>query len=186
MFVILSAAAASCGVQSRVEVGQTASNPGTRTFHAHGISFEYPGNWVTFETQTPDPQQAASQKSQDVVGLDDLNIVSITALLVPRSDQGFSAWNQQVMSQFNDAFAQSGIQVKSGPDKILLGGEKSLRWKVRQPSGIGYVLDTTLVVMFRGDTEYYVRCQHTAARAPEMDRGCDQVLSSFKLGKTNS
>lgn len=186
LFLLLSAVTASCGVQSRIDVLHSPSDPTTKTFHSHGISFQYPGNWIAFDAQAPDPQQGSTQKSQDVVGLDDLNIVSITAQFAPQSDRGFSVWDQRVMSQFSDAFLQNGIEVRSGPEKILLGGEKGLRWKVRQPSGIGYVLETTLVVMFRGDTEYYVRCQHTAARAEEMDRGCDQVLSSFALGRANS
>jgi hypothetical protein len=184
--LLLSAAAASCAVPSKVDVVQTPFTPTTRTFHSHGISFQYPGNWVAFDAQTPDPQQAPTQKSQDIVGLDDLNIVSITAQLAPQSDHGFSVWDKRIVSQFSDAFLQNGIEVRSGPEKILVGGEKSLRWKIRQPSGIGYVLDTTLVVMFRGDTEYYVRCQHTAARGPEIDHGCDQVLTSFKLGKAQA
>lgn len=185
LFLLLCTAAASCGVPSKVGAAQTPSSPVTRTFHSHGVSFQYPGNWVAFDAQASDPQQA-TQKSQDIVGLDDLNIVSITAQLAPQSAQGFSVWDKRIASQFSDAFLQNGIEVRSGPDKILVGGEKGLRWKIRQPSGIGYVLDTTLVVMLRGDTEYYVRCQHTAARAPEMDRGCDQVLTSFKLGKAKS
>ncbi len=186
LFLLLCTAAASCGASSKVDVFQTPSSPATRTFHSHGVSFQYPGNWVAFDAQVSDPQQAPMQQSQDIVGLDDLNIVSITAQLASQSDHGLSVWDKRIVSQFSDAFLQNGIEVRSGPEKILLGGEKSLRWKIRQPSGIGYVLDTTLVVMFRGDTEYYVRCQHTAARAPEMDRGCDQVLTSFKLGKAKS
>ena|SRR2546422_5129076 len=186
LLLLLFTAAASCGVPSKVDVVQTPSNPTTRTFRSHGISFQYPGNWVAFDAQASDPQQAPPQKSQDILGLDDLNIVSITSQLAPQSDHGLSVWDKRIVSQFSGAFLQSGIEVRSGPDKILLGGVKSLRWKIRQPSGVGYVLDTTLVLMFRGDTEYYVRCQHTAARAPEMDRGCEQVLSSFKLGTAKS
>lgn len=186
LFLLLCTAAASCGVPSRVDVVQTPSSPATRTFRSHGVSFHYPGNWVAFDAQAADPQQAPTQKSQDIVGLDDLNIVSITAQLAPQSNHGFSVWDRRIVTQFSDAFLQNGIEVRSGPDRILLGGEKGLRWKIRQPSGIGYVLDSTLVVMFRRGIEYYLRCQHTAARAPEMDRGCDQVLSSFKLGKAKS
>lgn len=186
LFLLLCTGAASCGGPSKVDAVQTPSDPTTRSFHSHGVSFQYPGNWVAFDAQAADPQQAPTQKSQDIVGLDDLNIVSITAQLAPQSDHGFSAWDKRIVSQFSDAFLENGIEVRSGPDKILLGGEKGLRWKIRQPSGIGYVLDTTLVVMFRGDIEYYVRCQHTAAGAPEIDRGCDQVLSSFKLGEAKA
>jgi hypothetical protein len=179
-------AAASCAVSSRVNLASRTSNPQTKTFQAHGISFDYPGNWVAFDARSPGPDQAATQKSEDVVGLDDLNVVSITALVVPPSQQGSSAWSDEVISGFTQAFAESGIQVKGGPDKILVGGEKGIRWKIRQPSGVGYVLDTTLVVLFRGDTEYYVRCQHTALRASEMDRGCDQVLGTLHLGRAKS
>ena len=136
LFLLLSAAAASCGVPSKVDVVQKPSSPATRAFHLHGISFQYPGNWVPFDAQAPDPQQA-TQKSQDIVGLDDLNIVSITAQVSPQSVHGFSAWDKRIVSQFSDAFLQNGIEVRSGPDKILVGGEKSLRWKIRQPSGVG-------------------------------------------------
>jgi len=182
MALLISGAAASCGVQSKVDVIPAPSNPATRTLEAHGISFQYPGNWVTFDAQTPDPAVGASQKSMDVVGLDDLNVVSVTELLVSPSERGLSAWSKHVSSEFATGFLQSGIVVKTGPDKVMLAGVKGLRWKLSQPSGVGYVLETTLVVMFRRDTEYFVKCQHTAERAPGIDRGCEQVLSSFKLG----
>lgn len=184
--LLLSGAAASCGVQSRVDVATVPSNPATRTFDAHGISFQYPGDWVAFDAETPDPALGASQKSKDVIGLDDLNVVSVTELLLGPSERGVSAWNKRIGSEFAAGFLQSGIVVKSGPDKIRLGGEKGLRWEISQPSGIGYVLDTTLVVMFRGDTEYFVRCQHTTEKAPEIDRGCDQILTSFKLANSQA
>jgi len=188
LLLLVSTAVAACSVPSRVDVvpGPSSASPSAKRFHAHGISFRYPGNWIAFDSQAPDPQQGSLQKSQDVVGLDDLNIVSITAQVAPQSDQHLSVWDKQVVSHFSDAFLQNGIEVESGPDKIRVGGLKSLRWTIRQPSGVGYVLDTTLVVSWRGDTEYFLKCQHTAARAPEMNQGCDQVLSSFRFGKPKS
>lgn len=184
LILLLSLAAASCGVPSRVDLGKTPSGPASRTFSSHGISFQYPGNWVAFDSPSPDPQQDATQRSQDVVGLDDLNIVSVTELSVPQADQGLSAWSNEMITRFADAFVESGIDVKSGPQRIRLAGAKGLRWNISQPSGVGYVLDTTLVVMFRRDSEYFIRCQHTRERAPEMNRGCDQVLASFRFGGT--
>ena len=184
LIVILSVAAASCGVRSRVDLAHSPSAPSSRTFSGHGIFFQYPGNWVAFDSPSPDPQQGTNQRSQDVVGLDDLNIVSVTELSVPQAEQGTSAWSDEMVSRFADAFVESGIDVKSGPQRVRLGGAKGLRWNISQPSGVGYVLDTTLVVMFRGETEYFIRCQHTSERAPEMNRGCDQVLTSFRFGGT--
>ena len=45
MALLISGAAGSCGVQSKVDVIPAPSNPATRTLEAHGISFQYPGNW---------------------------------------------------------------------------------------------------------------------------------------------
>jgi len=185
LLILALAAAAGCAVPSRVDVPKVPSSTAAKLFDAHGISFQYPGNWVAFDAQQG-PQQGSPQKSQDVVGLDDLNVLSITAQLTPSPEQHLSAWDGRVVSEFTDAFAQSGIEVRGGPDKILLGGKKGLQWKIRQPSGVGYVLDTTIVVILLGDTEYFVKCQHTTEREPEMDRGCAQAFGSFAFGTSTS
>jgi hypothetical protein len=45
----------------------------------------------------------------------------------------------------------------------------------------GSQVEMTGVYAFSGTTEYIVVCQHTAARAAEVDRACDRVVGSFQL-----
>jgi hypothetical protein len=37
------------------------------------------------------------------------------------------------------------------------------------------------VFVVDGATEYETRCQHTAEKADEIERGCEQILRTFKV-----
>ena len=74
------------------------------------------------------------------------------------------------------------MRVQSAPDEVVLAGQRGLRWRVVMPSGVGYILESTLAVVFNSNTEYFVRCQHTLARRDEIDHGCEEVLVSLRVG----
>jgi hypothetical protein len=178
-------AAAGCAAPA-VQSVDLASPPAPKAFHSHGIWFTYPGDWISFEAEVPDPSQGIAPTSKDILGLDDLNVVSVTSQPAPSFNREASLWDRKVRSRLSKAFVASGIKVTSGPEKVMLAGEKGLRWVIRQPSGVGYVLVSTIVVMISEDTEYDVKCQHTLARALEIDRGCEQLLSTFELRPTEA
>jgi hypothetical protein len=45
----------------------------------------------------------------------------------------------------------------------------------------GVRVQSRLVVVFDGTTEYALNCQFTPEAAEEMKQGCDQVVESFKV-----
>ena len=50
----------------------------------------------------------------------------------------------------------------------------------------GTPLESTLVYVFDGTTEYYFNCQHTRDTAAEIQRGCDQIMRTFKVTAPSS
>jgi hypothetical protein len=42
--------------------------------------------------------------------------------------------------------------------------------------------ESRLVFVFDGTTEYELNCQHTAGRADEIERGCEQILRTIQGG----
>jgi hypothetical protein len=178
----MGSALTACRERAVVEPRPSSAHPASNTLRADGLSFVYPGEWLRFDVQEPASPQPPSGTAQYVVGIDDLNNVTLVSSPVPSAGAGASIWSDQVKSQFAGAFESQGMRVQSGPEEVMVAGERGLRWRVWMPSGMGYILESTLAVVFRGNTEYFVRCQHTLARTEEMDHGCEEVLLSLQLG----
>jgi hypothetical protein len=88
-------------------------------------------------------------------------------------------------SQRNSADQLDGV-VQPGPEKITMAGQPAVRFGGSGTMS-GSPIGITAVYAFSDTTEYAVSCQHTAARAAEMERACNQVLGSFQVhGGTNN
>jgi hypothetical protein len=167
------------------------SNPAVRTFDQHGIRFEYPGTWLIFQVQATASPGAPSgqpptvqpqQQSVDVVGLDQLNNVSVAYGLSGLSSDDFGPWSEQTKQQLAASVAAHRVRLLAGPEEIRAAGFQALSYQVRVPSGFGYNLDVTWVGFPRGSTQFVVTCRTTPAQKVEIERGCQQVLASLQVG----
>jgi hypothetical protein len=184
------AALSACAGQTvLVDNPPSESNPAVRTFDQHGISFQYPGTWLTFQVDAtnggaspsaPAPVQP-QQQSLDIVGLDELNRVSVAYGLSGMAADDFAAWSAQAKATLAGNVAAHKARLLEPPQEIQTAGLPALRYAVRVPSGLGYNLDVTWVGFLRGTTEFVVTCSSIPTRTQEIQPGCEQILSTLAV-----
>jgi hypothetical protein len=164
------------------------SDPAVRIYEANGVHFEYPGTWLTFQASDasasamPGVTPTGQDQREGVVGVDDLNTVSVLSRPTMLPSDDFRIWSGPAKDVVAEAFASGGVRILSGPEEIQAGGERALHYELRTSSGIGYVVDITWILFVRGSSEFIIRCQRTPERAVEIDRGCQQILASLEVG----
>jgi Tol biopolymer transport system component len=156
---------------------------GTKTYLAHGVLFDYPAGWQ----QSSKPGVRVTGGGGDklwtaAVGAGDLDLVIVQAfrLRVPVTAENLDAVAAEVQALVQRLLKQLGGAVQAGPEKLMVGGLPGLRFR-----GTGTVdatpVESTLVFAFDHTVEYFLNCQHTQAKAAEVQRGCDQIVRSFRV-----
>ena len=72
------------------------------------------------------------------------------------------------------------IAVRSGPERITMGGMPGLRFQ-GETTQQGVSAEVTLVIAFNGTTQYELACWHTQATAGLVAQACAQVIRTFKV-----
>jgi uncharacterized RDD family membrane protein YckC len=167
------------------------SPAGPHTYRAHGVSFDYPAGWHLESTELYVSGGGGGQKLwETAVGPDGtkLDLITVQAYRVNVSvtAENIDAVIPRLESLTRQIFDQLGGAVQAGSEKITMAGEPAVRFR-----GTGTIdgsqFESTAVFAFSGTTEYIVNCQHTAARAAEVERACNQVIGSFQVhGGTNT
>ena len=156
---------------------------GTKTYLAHGVLFDYPAGWQ----QSSKPEVRVTRGGGETlwtaaVGAGELDLVIIQAfrLRVPVTAENLDAVAAEVQALVQRLLKQLGGAVQAGPEKLMVGGLPGLRFR-----GTGTVdatpTESTMVFAFDQTTEYFLNCQFTRAKAAEIQRGCDQIVRSFKV-----
>lgn len=177
---------ASCGggTPRDIDPGATSPvSPGAQAFHAHGISFAYPGSWNVLPIPTPSGPDPAGALFRDAVGLDELNnvLVNVFGSHVRVTPEYFAAHRTEVESD-TEAFLQAlGVKLEGSPEPISVAGLPGLRWRISIPTTIGYVVEGTASVVFRVTTRYVIDCTHLVDQANAIEQGCEQILQSFAV-----
>jgi hypothetical protein len=147
------------------------------------VSFRYPENWIVLAAGAPEGQPESGPSSRVLVGLDELNRVQVVgfpaSMVVTR--ENFEERRPQIERAVAQGLEAARARVRRGPEVIEVGGHPALRWEITMQSGVGYVVRSTLVVLFRGSREYVVQCSRIPAREEEIARGCDQILRSAQF-----
>ena len=111
-----------------------------------------------------------------------MNLVLVRAYRLPVSvtAENLDTVTASVQAVVQRLLEQPAGTAQAGPDKLSMGGLPGLRFR-----GTGTVdgapIESTLVFAFDHTTEYFLNCQSTQARTVEMQRGCDQIVRSFKV-----
>jgi hypothetical protein len=146
-------------------------------YRGHGVSFKYPPPW---------------QKTEDASApLSDLwNVLLV--LKKPsdfvqvvgegESEFGFPASNLAALRAYIvDQLKVFGFRVQARSEKLTIDGRPGLRFRARL-SKKAKPLEETVVITFEGKTLYRFECAHRE-RAAEVERGCAQIVRTFKVGK---
>ena len=194
--VAIAALAVGCGSVPSTGTAPKEPLPPAR-FDGLPVSFEYPGDWMV-EASSDEPAQedgsgeAESGGEQDqgavgpsarvIVGLDQLDRVVVTGSHGQRvvTPANFDQVRGRIQDEVEPTFGDDA-KVVAGPEVVTVGLQPALRWVLSSPSGVGYVVTSTVYVIFRGARQYRVMCSHIPAKTEEITRGCAQVLETAEF-----
>jgi uncharacterized RDD family membrane protein YckC len=152
----------------------------TRTYRAHGVSFDYPAGWQDETGYVTGTSGAVPTLWTIVVGPGTPH----DGIVVQASRVSFAVTAQNIdaaVHHLESLMQQAGLAVLGTPEKITMAGLPGLRFRVTETGSA-----STRVFAFNGATEYVVDCQYTAAKAAEVTRACDEVVGSFHAGKASA
>jgi hypothetical protein len=62
-----------------------------------------------------------------------------------------------------------------------MAGLPGYRFQITAQDPSGNDVESRLVLVFRGTTEYFLNCQHSPGNEVEIGAGCDQIMETFEL-----
>ena len=161
----------------------TTSNPATKTFTGHNVSFQYPGSWNAVQLGT----KAASQGTPTWTESFGVNTASFATVAqypenISITPSNIDQHTSELTTQMQNLFAQAGGSMQSGPTKMTLGGFPALGYSGTAVNPDAVSVKNRIVLAFNGKTEYLVNCQSTGQSSNAIDTGCDQIISTFAVG----
>ena len=157
-------------------VSRSNSAERAQTYTGNGVSFAYPAGW---SVGTPHGITATGDLLWTaVVGpgtQQDVILIEGFRLKAPVTTQNIEA----IVPDLARLIQDNGYIFKGSPQAITMAGLPGVQFDVT--NGTGGSRQSRLVLAFSGTTEYSVNCQYTHARAAEIQQGCDQVLSTFRV-----
>jgi uncharacterized RDD family membrane protein YckC len=165
------------------------SDEGTKNFRAHDVSFDYPGDWREGTTGRVATVGSTDELWKVAFVLDRENLVSLEAyrLSIPANPESvYEAIEnvEMVMAEIRALVGQLAQQVGGSveaSEEILVAGRPGLRFRTRWPLQ-GTPVKSTRVFVIDRNTAYSLNCQHTDEKAEEIERGCDQIVRTFRIG----
>ena len=112
------------------------------------------------------------------VGLNDLNLVQVRIRSVPVPEGEYNQW-RAVRQYWEGALTGARVMAQG---EVTVAGLTGVFWQFRLQSPAGYVTTNTLIVLVQGVREYSILCESIPEQAPEIARGCNQVLSTLQVG----
>ena len=159
------------------------SNPTTKTFTGHNVSFQYPGSWNPVQLGTKSASQGTPIWTE-AFGVNTASFATVAqypeniAITPSNIDQHTS----ELTTQMQNLFAQAGGSMQSGPTKMTLGGFPALGYSGTAVNPDAVSVKNRIVLAFNGTTEYLVNCQSTGQSSGAIDAGCDQIIRTFTVG----
>lgn len=154
------------------------------TYHAHGVSFKIPYGWrrmsLTKQTETGNEIWSESfgpRSGSDLVGV----TAYATKFVVTQKNAAERA--PDVAASLKDTLTSAGGILLDGPTLTAIGDMAGYRFETAFPGENGVTLQSRLLMVWNGHTEYFFNCQHAkgSPRNAEIKRGCETITSTFKL-----
>jgi hypothetical protein len=157
-----------------VLAGAACSNDAS--FRAHGISFEYPGDWKRMVSATSNIAQA-SPRWTAAVGVNGNNLVSIDAyhLAFPVTETNFEQFADELTNRVTKAARDANGRLVGDAETTTLGGLPGFRFRIA-----GDKRENRVVIAFDGTIELLLECRSTEEFREEIGEGCEQILTSFE------
>jgi PsbP len=166
--------------------GEGGGGDGDKTFEGDGFSFAYPGGWSeTGEFESKAQAGSESPGSQVAVAPgeegQDLVLVQVGPTSPSITEDNIDELEGEIARQVESLFQQAEGQVTDGPTRVTAGGLPALGFEATSITSDGVSVESRLTLIYDGRNQYAVNCQFTPEGATEIERGCDQILSSFQV-----
>ena len=154
---------------------------GAQTDRGNGVSFDYPAGWVEGSAQTR-AGGGANQLWNTAVAVGELDLVLVEAygLNVPVTAENLDAAKVEIEGLARRLFEQVGGTIQAGPEEITVADKPGLRFRGTGTLD-GTPIESTVVFILDGTTQYNINCQRTAEWAEEIERGCQQIVRTFTV-----
>ena len=172
----------SAGCSASISVGRDKAGG---TYSNHGVSFTIPKGWRRLSDLTIKTKSGSEIWSEGFAAEPGYDLVGVTAyatkIVVTRKNAKKVA--PQVAATMRNLFAAAGGRVLNGPIVTSLRGMAGYRFETTFPGQSGDMLESRLLLVWNGHTEYFFNCQHRAGSSlsAEIEHGCGTIESSFKL-----
>jgi hypothetical protein len=161
----------------------TEDGPPAGTFEGDGYSFSYPEEWFEFEEVETRAQAGSAISSvsfgprlgSDVLGVD------VYRLRIPVTRQNLGAVSDELVAEIDALVRQAQGRITAGPARVTVDGLPALRLEASVLDPDGARVQSRLVFVFDGTTEYLLNCQFTPEGAAEMTAGCERAVESFRV-----
>jgi hypothetical protein len=152
-----------------------------KAFEGGGVRFEYPADWRAID-EVRSRATLGEPLSRIVVGIDGANFVLVSTYRVTAdiTEGNVDDYVAQVVGEIGDAIREGGGRLTE-PTRISLGELPAVRFRASGSNPDGVAVTDTIVVAFRGTTEYFINCQHTPDHAEEIGGGCDRIVETFEV-----
>jgi hypothetical protein len=157
---------------------------GDKTFEGDGFSFSYPEEWTEgeeFEARAQLGREATSQVAVAPGHGQDGVLVEVGPVSPSISGGNIDQFKAEFAQAVESLFQEVEGELTAGPARVQVGGLPALRFEATGVTSQGVRTRSRLTLVFDGLTQYTVNCQFTPEGAEEIERGCDQVLSSFRV-----
>jgi hypothetical protein len=100
---------------------------------------------------------------------------------LPITESNIDEVSAQFAGEVDQLFRQAQGRLTKGPTRLTVGGLPALRLEGSAVAPGGVRVRSQVTVVFDGRTQYFLSCQFTPEGAEEMQRACNQVVSSFQV-----
>ncbi len=168
-----------CGGDDEGDSGDSGED--AAQFDSQGVTFEYPGDWGEVEDIST-TAEAGNLQWQEGVGVDSGNLILVSEYLlnIEITDENVGDLEAEIVTAIGGLVEDAGGTVGGDPEPTTVGGFPAYTFEA---SGITTVEDKTVdsrfILIFDGDTEYFLNCQYETDHEEEILAGCDQVVETF-------
>ena len=159
-------------------LGRRSGKP-EKTFKGDGYAFNYPSHWrerpyaLGVEEGAPASLVALAPR-----GHDDGMLLGIYHLSFAVTEHNIDRFAAETAEKASEAFRG---RISEGPTLATVADRPAFQLELSSEIPGGPPIQSRMIFVFDGTTEYFFNFQFTRQRAEEMNQGCERVVDSFRI-----
>ncbi|MBJ7346988.1 MAG: hypothetical protein JHC87_00285 [Thermoleophilaceae bacterium] len=154
--------------------------PATFSTPTYPFSFEYPSGWTTSRNAAFVYGAGSGERSVAVAYKAPNDQVVVTQYKLQKTLPKGIVANQKEVDRIVSKLTKQAGGTASDARVVKYGGLPGYQYIIEYQQG-GVPLRNTLTFLFGGDDEFQINCQSSEKNREEIQKGCDQVLSTLKF-----